>query len=180
MEPSDYALLELIDRLGGVQGRKRLQKLVYLAKQRDLPIDDDFSFHYYGPYSSTLAARVDQLTQAEYLKEEKHEQGDPKIVEYAYAIAEKGEEWVQTVRKSAPDDFRARLKSGLVHADSLNKQPQVFVLELASTILYWRNQGYSWSDAEETTLRRKHAVRDTTVFQDACQIARDAAGDSSS
>ena len=86
MGPSDYVLLEMLDRLGGVQGRKKLQKLAYVAKLAGTPLEDEFCFHYYGPYSSGLASRVDQLVEAKLLEETARPLTVVGGVEYGYEL----------------------------------------------------------------------------------------------
>lgn len=170
MGPSDYALLELLDRLGGVRGRKKLQKLVYIAKLVGIPIEDDFYFHYYGPYSSELASRVDQLVEQKLLLETKRELTVADGVEYGYDVTGKWREQLDSIRPRVPDEFRRSLERGITRAEAL-KGRDVFELELASTLLYWRDKDHTWDEAEATTARRKKAEQTSDVFRQARQIA---------
>lgn len=172
MGPSDYVLLELLDRLGGVQGRKKLQKLVYIAKLEGVPIEDDFFFHYYGPYSSGLASRVDQLVEAKQLEETTRGLVMAEGVEYGYEVTDAAREFLESVRPSVPEGFREAMERGLDRAAAL-KGCDVFQLELASTLLYWVDKGYSWDEAEATTERRKNADRNSDAFDAARTIARE-------
>jgi uncharacterized protein YwgA len=168
MGPSDYALLELIDRLGGVQGRKRLQKLAYVAKVVGLPLEDEFCFHYYGTYSSGLAARVDQLVEAGLLRES--ERSFANGVEYGYDLTDKARAFLEEVRPTAPTPFRERMNAGLDRAAALKDQ-SVFVLELATSLLYWVAKGHSPAEAEAITHQRKKADPEHGAFQEARHIA---------
>ncbi|MBI5865001.1 MAG: hypothetical protein HZB38_10940 [Planctomycetes bacterium] len=170
MGPSDYVLLELLDRLGGVQGRKKLQKLVYISKLAGMPIEDDFFFHYYGPYSSGLASRVDQLVEAGMLKEKTRSLAMSDGVEYGYELTEEARSFLETVRPKVPSKFENSLQAGLSHAAKL-KDNEVFELELASTLLYWMAKGQSGEQAEAITEQRKNASRTSDVFKTAKQIA---------
>lgn len=56
------AFLEaLIAQLKEINGKKSLQKLVYLARAFGLETGYSFRFHYYGPYSDALAEDFEQL-----------------------------------------------------------------------------------------------------------------------
>jgi uncharacterized protein YwgA len=170
MGPSDYVLLELLDRLGGVQGRKKLQKLAYIAKLEGAPLDDEFFFHYYGPYSSGLASRVDQLVEGKLLAEKAHALAVAEGVEYGYEATDAAREFLDAVRPNVPEAFRQAMERGIGRAAAL-KDRDVFELELASTLLYWRNKVHSWDEAEAITERRKHADRRSEPFKKARQIA---------
>ncbi|MFH1417233.1 MAG: hypothetical protein ABII12_02985 [Planctomycetota bacterium] len=170
MGPSDYVLLSLLDRLGGVQGRKKLQKLAYIAKLSGAPIEDDFFFHYYGPYSSGLASRVDQHVETKLLAETTRGLVMAEGVEYGYQLTDAARELLESVRLKVPEAFRKAMERGLDRAAVL-KDHDVFQLELAATLLYWLEKGYSWEEAEETTERRKKANRGSEAFKEARKIA---------
>ncbi len=170
MAPSDYALLELIERLGGVQGRKRLQKLAYIAKLEGLPLDDEFRFHYYGTYSSGLAVRVDELVADGLLVETPRALQRVGGVEYGYEVAGAASEALKTIRRTAPEPFRERMQRGIDRAVAL-KGRDVFQLELATSLLYWRSMGRSWDEAAAITQQRKNAEPDSIPFVAALEIA---------
>ncbi len=69
----NYAeILRLIDFAGGsVAGRKKLQKLVYLAQQRGLPFTETFKYHLYGPFSEQLANEIEEMKAYGFVSEEK-------------------------------------------------------------------------------------------------------------
>jgi len=173
MGPSDYVLLELLDRLGGVQGRKKLQKLVYIAKLQGAPIEDEFFFHYYGPYSSGLASRVDQLVEAKLLDETARPLAVARGAEYIYRQTDAARTFLKKVRVSVPPRFQEAMERGISRAAEL-KDREVFQLELASTLLYWRDKGHTWEEAEAITRQRKHADPDSPAFKEARKIAEDA------
>ncbi|EHQ90406.1 hypothetical protein [Desulfosporosinus youngiae] len=58
-------LTALIDQLQEINGKKSLQKLVYLARAFGLETGYSFRFHYYGPYSDSLAADFEQLLETD-------------------------------------------------------------------------------------------------------------------
>jgi len=168
---SDYVLLELLEQLGSVQGRKRLQKLAFIAKLEGVPLEDEFFFHYYGPYSSELASRVDQLVEEKLLSEEPRGLMVSDGVEYGYKVSDEARALLKSVREKVPESFRQRMSKGLARALAL-KDRDVFQLELASTLLFWREMGHTWEDAETVTERRKKADRTSFAFSEARKIAQ--------
>jgi uncharacterized protein YwgA len=69
-EFDEMKLARVIDACGGVDGRVKLQKIVYLLKAMgyDLPFDD-FWIRHYGPYSRAVACSADSLTSAGFVEE---------------------------------------------------------------------------------------------------------------
>lgn len=54
------SLAELIDELDGVEGRKRLQKIVYLLQAKGHPdFRQSFVLYIFGPFSRNVAAQLD-------------------------------------------------------------------------------------------------------------------------
>ncbi len=172
MGPTDYVLLELLNRLGGVQGRKKLQKLVYIAKLDGVPLEDDFFFHHYGPYSCGLAARVDQLVETGLLTENTRHLSIADGVEYGYQLTEKARSFLNDVQKEVPPTLQRSLDSGFPPTIAL-KDRDVFQLELAATLLYWLEKGHPWEEAEGITQQRKNADLNSTAFKEAKLIAKD-------
>lgn len=65
-------VLRLIDFAGGsIAGRKKLQKLVYLAQQRGWPFPEVFKHHIYGPFSEQLANEIEEMTSYGFVAEER-------------------------------------------------------------------------------------------------------------
>lgn len=65
-------VLRLIDVAGGsVAGRKKLQKLVFLAQQRGWPFTEVFRYHLYGPFSEQLANEIEEMKAFGFVTEEK-------------------------------------------------------------------------------------------------------------
>ena len=48
----DHArIINAIASVGEISGRKKLQKMIYIAKSISFPFEEKFHFHFYGPYS---------------------------------------------------------------------------------------------------------------------------------
>lgn len=54
-----------------IVGRKKLQKMIYIAKNIAFPFQERFQFHFYGPYSEELTLRVEELCNMGFLNEVK-------------------------------------------------------------------------------------------------------------
>ncbi len=48
-------LMNVFALSGEVTGRKKLQKMIYIAKKLGFPFQEKFEFHFYGPYSEELS-----------------------------------------------------------------------------------------------------------------------------
>lgn len=80
------ALARLIRDLDGVQGRTRLQKIVHLLGQQfQNDFRQEFTLHYFGPYSQDLAAEINFLVSAKILHEEPPANNE---APYEYKIAD--------------------------------------------------------------------------------------------
>lgn len=66
----DHAnIINAISTAGEISGRKKLQKIVYIAKKLSFPFHEKFQFHFYGPYSEELTLRIEELCDMGYLNE---------------------------------------------------------------------------------------------------------------
>src|SRR5438132_565582 len=84
-----YQLAKLVQWAGTLQTRKRLQKVVYLLQAAGCPLDDEFGLHHFGPYSSDVADRADDMTNAGLLNEESH--GNYAGKQYDYTLTQDAE-----------------------------------------------------------------------------------------
>jgi uncharacterized protein YwgA len=67
-----HLLLLSLMYLKRVEGRKRLQKIVYILKEKyGIPFNYHFAPYLYGPYSSRLQNEVDILSRNDYVKARK-------------------------------------------------------------------------------------------------------------
>lgn len=122
-------LLALLKGTNEVTGRKKLQKIVYIAKRLGQPFREKYQFHMYGPYSEELTLQMDEMCQAEFVNEDKEKKAG--YYQYRYSLSPKGEMFLAAV---LPED--GLLDDELLNA--LNSKSAKF-LELTSTILYFDN-----------------------------------------
>lgn len=123
-------LVQLVSELGVVEGRKRLQKIVHLLKEKGhAEFDHRFILHYFGPFSRELAALLDFLRRAEVVEEE--DCGGS----YNYRLGD----------AKQPRALQAQLRKGsrrwLSSARALNElsTPR---LEAASTLVFLHRSGF--------------------------------------
>ncbi|MEH7303620.1 YwgA family protein [Neobacillus drentensis] len=126
---NDHAkLMQAVMVSGEIIGRKKLQKMIYIAKKVAFPFQERFQFHFYGPYSEELTLRVEELCNMGFLDEVKEKKGG--YYQYRYTLTEPGKEFLSLNEVEMPF-----LQDCLV---DMNEQNARF-LELVSTVLYFDN-----------------------------------------
>lgn len=113
---------------GEIIGRKKLQKMIYIAKKVDFPFQERFQFHFYGPYSEELTLRVEELCNVGFLNEVKEKKGG--YFQYRYTLTEDGKEFLSMNEVEMPF-----LQDCLTDMNGRNAR----FLELVSTVLYFDN-----------------------------------------
>jgi uncharacterized protein len=113
---------------GEIIGRKKLQKMIYIAKKVEFPFQERFQFHFYGPYSEELTLRVEELCNMGFLAEIKEKKGG--YYQYRYTLTDEGKEFLSLNEVEMPF-----LQDCL---EDMNGQNARF-LELVSTVLYFDN-----------------------------------------
>ncbi|TWT06923.1 YwgA family protein [Planococcus sp. CPCC 101016] len=121
-------IVDFIATAEGVTGRKKLQKMIYIMKKMDMPFQEKYEFHIYGPYSEELTARVEELCDMGFLSEALEDKGS--YVQYKYSVTEEGMEFRKVLGKSILDN---PLTAGKLNAKSGR------FLELTATLLYFDN-----------------------------------------
>ncbi len=119
-------IVDFIATAEGVTGRKKLQKMIYIMKKLDVPFQEKYEFHIYGPYSEELTARVEELCDMGFLSEALEDKGS--YVQYKYDVTEEGREFRKVLGKSVLDNP--------LTAEKLNAKSGRF-LELTATLLYF-------------------------------------------
>ncbi|MDR7078656.1 uncharacterized protein YwgA [Neobacillus niacini] len=125
----DHAkLMQAVLVSGEIVGRKKLQKMIYIAKKVEFPFHERFQFHFYGPYSEELTLRVEELCNMGFLNETKEKKGG--YFQYRYTLTDTGKEFLGLNEVEMPF-----LQDCL---EDMNEQNARF-LELVSTVLYFDN-----------------------------------------
>jgi len=139
-------LLGVVEGVGTIRGRKKLQKMVYILELKGADIPYKYSYHHYGPYSQQLQEEINFLVRENFLTESK-ENGI-----YVYSITSLGKEFKSTIK----DTLDANIMQNLLN-DLNSKSPQF--LELVSTYAFLREGGYDEKKGKEKTLELKPHLR---------------------
>lgn len=83
----EYYLLSMFEKAGSIRGRKKLQKMVHLLKQKGLNVHFRYRYHHFGPYSAELQTKINDMVEQEFLQE------SPDNGAYKYTLTEKGKEF---------------------------------------------------------------------------------------
>lgn len=149
-ELDELKLARVVDACGGIDGRVKMQKIVYLLKVMgyDLPYDD-FRIRQQGPFSRAVACDTDILRGAEILMEQPDELGEG-VVQYSYTVRDDVVSFVQqhveiTAPPNAPslEDVCRELKG---------KDRKV--LEVAATRLFLKREAELQDDELDTEIER--------------------------
>ncbi|MBS4218847.1 YwgA family protein [Bacillus sp. FJAT-49711] len=119
-------LMNIFAVAGEIVGRKKLQKMVYIAKKLNFPFQEKFEFHFYGPYSEELTLRVEELCNFGFIDEVKEDRSG--YVHYKYRVTKAGQEFLDSYEMDLPN-----LEACL---EKMNEKNARF-LELVSTVLYF-------------------------------------------
>ncbi|WP_342539191.1 YwgA family protein [Sporosarcina sp. FSL K6-1540] len=124
---SEHAkIVQFISMANEVTGRKKLQKMIYIAKKMNFPFAEKYELHMYGPYSEELTLRIEELCEMGFLAERCTDKGS--YVQYSYQVTGEGAGFLEMA-----DAAHAMLGTCI---DSMNVKSSRF-LELVSTLLYF-------------------------------------------
>lgn len=145
-------IIRLIEVAGEVSGRKKLQKMVYIAKQMQIDFHERFEFHMFGPYSEELMLRVDELCNLGLIDELKESRGA--IQMYRYTLNENGRDFLRF--------HEVDFGGGESLISRMNEENSRF-LELVSTILYFSNLSYEEMKQKIFMLKSKQRYTEEEV-----------------
>lgn len=121
-------LLALFKQTGEIVGRKKLQKMVFIAQKMNVPFYEKYQLHMFGPYSEELSVRMEEVCQLEFVSEIKEKKSG--YQQYRYQLSGKGDTFLSMMSSDFPD------VSELL--TDMNKRSAKF-LELVSTVLYFED-----------------------------------------
>ena len=125
---------------GGLQGRKRLQKVVFFLQGAGCPLNCRFTLHYFGPYSRDVADACDEMVTAGLIDEQVEPQNG--VAQYTYTLPRRILDMVAT---EADADLKSFENLGRELIDPC--KTHIWWLELGSTILFFYNSLKDWDDA---------------------------------
>lgn len=149
-ENKKYALLLfLLNYLGEINGRTRIQKMLYLTDQIGWNAVKDYHFYQYGPYSQWLKRALDLLENKKLIEEKQEEIDEGKFL-YKYKITEIGLKFLQ---KLDVDSLKLTDKT-TIFLDALKKY-RTDDLELMSS-LYFIKKSDPEVDTDEKLVKVIH------------------------
>ncbi|TDQ38772.1 YwgA family protein [Aureibacillus halotolerans] len=119
-------LLQVLAETEEIIGRKKLQKMVYVAQKLRFPFYEKYEFHFYGPYSEELTLQMEELHNLGLISETKERKGG--YEQYRYALTRDGDDFLKQYGLES-------VLTGEVMM-CLNQQSSRF-LELVATVLYF-------------------------------------------
>lgn len=119
-------IVQFIALANEINGRKKMQKMVYILKKMNFPFAEKYELHMYGPYSEELTLRVEELCEMGFLAERFEDKGSYK--QYRYNVTREGEKFLLTA-----DEPKEQLPACIA---DLNSKSSRF-LELVSTLLFF-------------------------------------------
>ena len=142
-------IVQFISMAEEVTGRKKLQKMIYIAKKMQFPYAEKFELHMYGPYSEELTLRVEELCEMGFLTEEFIDKGS--YVQYKYNVSGEGERFLETAQP-APEQL-------IDIIEKMQVQTSRF-LELVSTLLYFDHL------SKKEQIEKVHIVKNKLKFSE--------------
>lgn len=137
---------------GEIIGRKKLQKMIYIAKKINLPFYEKYDFHFFGPYSEELTLRIEELCNLGFLNEVREKKGG--YFQYRYTLTDSGKEFLGHYELDLPP-----LEPCMI---DMNGQTARF-LELVSTVLFFEDLEKEEVKEKVFTLKSKQRYTDEEV-----------------
>jgi uncharacterized protein len=145
-------LMQFFSVANTVTGRKKLQKMIYILQKCNLPFEEKYHFHHYGPYSEELTLRIEELCNLGFLQEEKEDKSN--YYQYNYHITSAGEDFLQQFSLDMPD------MTGKV--DKLQARSSRF-LELVSTMFFFDDLPLQENIEKVHTVKPKQKYSDEEI-----------------
>lgn len=143
-------IVQFISLAEEVTGRKKLQKMIFIAKKMNFPFSEKFQLHMYGPYSEELTLRVEELCEMGFLQEAYVDKGA--YTQYQYHVSTEGLRFLETIyhetKQLQPFIAEMQLKSSrflelvstLLYFDYLETDEQVAKVHIVKNKLKYTNQ----------------------------------------
>lgn len=136
-----YRLLRLFQSAGGkIEGRKRIQKTIYILQALGYPFQEGYSYYRYGPYSPQVQFELDLINEQNLITVE------PVGNTYSYSLNEQGNSFLQKLDQLGLVKEKVDLPAELV-TEIVSQDAQF--LELASTLMYLLDSHYTPEEARE-------------------------------
>ncbi|WP_397569160.1 hypothetical protein [Schlesneria sp. T3-172] len=147
----------------GLQGRKRLQKVVYFLQAAGCPLECVYTLHHFGPYSCDVADACDEIVAAGLVDET----GGPRF----------GSQYVYQLKPITRQFLEQTIDEGMQRFEQLGKEligSDLWQLELGSTILFYFSQStdQDWDQALQLACQFKGVAPEFPASQNALKLAK--------
>jgi uncharacterized protein YwgA len=165
-----YQLAKIVDWAGTLHSRKRMQKVVYLLQAGGCPLMADYTLHHYGPYSHEVARLTDEMVRSKLLEESS--ESTPYGVQYAYRLSDSTKQQLDEYEESPQSrDWLGQMTPFEAKAQTLMRA-ELKDLEIAATVVFFRQQGLGWPEAAAKTRQFKNLPLGSPVLQRAEDLAK--------
>ena len=115
--------LSLVDK---IDGRKKLQKIIYLVNSLGWNVFNDFRFYLYGPYSDLLFYELQNLKEAKLMNESESNRS------YSYTITEKGNSLLNILKGKINESLESKTIALVKKLNSFSSED----LEIMASLYY--------------------------------------------
>lgn len=154
-------LMQFFSTADEVVGRKKLQKMIYILKKCEVPFEEKYEFHFYGPYSEELTLRVEELCNLGFVTEVKEDKSN--YYQYRYKATDQGKNFLQHSQVDLPPLDEP--------VDKLKEKSSRF-LELVSTMLYFDDLSSQEVEQKVAVVKRTQNYSEEE-FQEAWQFIKE-------
>ena len=153
MADSLVRICQMLNTVGTFEGTTKLHKVAYVAQVLGYPLDEHFEWYPHGPYSPSLALKLEQLVSAGMVA-----RGEVKKGNYdarTYRLTASGKHFLAVLGQDARigGKFEELVKE--LHAKRRARD-----MELIDSILFWEALGQGRASAVRTVLRAKPKFAD--------------------
>src|SRR5262249_28733541 len=127
------------------------------------PLKADYDLHHYGPYSQDVALLTGQMVSQRLLEETK--EARPYGEQYSYALSEDARRQLSAYESSPRGSEPAREMAQFRELARELYRADLKELEVASTIVFFRKQGFDWETAVEKTRQFKNLPADIPFLE---------------
>ena len=133
---------------GQIDGRKKLQKMVCIAKVLGYPLREEYTLYFYGPYSEELAGELQRMKELDILHERELDSS------YIITLTENGKEFLKyfqsNIEKEMGTENFDRMKTLFKKLNGYSP----WGLEIMATLLYVYQIGYDNFDELQKPVKR--------------------------
>jgi uncharacterized protein len=149
---SKALLLLALSENDGIHGRKKLQKIIYLANCAGWNVIKDYRFYYYGPYSDYVLSEIQDLSEEGLIDIEMKSGNKPY---YSHKLSDKGRLLLMMISKRIKKDLFENTKRLVSKLDKFSSDD----LEIMASLYYIHCESPSLGNTQliqELQLRKPH------------------------